>query len=58
MANDSPEWLARVRDFRAMIREHMRMEEEEVFPKFRDTLTEEQNAKITAMMHKEGLKLA
>ena len=58
MANDGPEWLARVRDFRTMIREHMRMEEEEVFPKFRDTLTEEQNAKITAMMHKEGLKLA
>ena len=58
MPNDSPEWLARVRDFRAMIEEHMRMEEEEVFPKFRATLSDEQNAKLSAMMHKEGMKLA
>lgn len=58
MANDSPEWLARVRDFRSMIEEHMRMEEDEVFPKFRATLSEEQNAKLSAMMSKEGLKLA
>ena len=58
MPNDSPEWLARVRDFRSMIQEHMRMEEDEVFPKFRNTLTEEQNAKLSAMMNKEGLKLA
>ena len=58
LPNDSPEWLARVRDFHAMIREHMRMEEEEVFPKFRNTLTEEQNAKLSAMMNKEGMKLA
>ena len=58
MANDSPEWLARVRDFRSMIQEHMRMEEDEVFPKFRNSLSEEQNAKLTAMMNKEGFKLA
>jgi len=58
MANDSPEWLARVRDFRSMIQEHMRMEEDEVFPKFRNSLSEEQNAKLTAMMNKEGFKMA
>lgn len=58
MPSDSPEWLARVRDFRSMIQEHMRMEEDEVFPKFRETLTEEQNARLTARMSKEGLKLA
>jgi cyclopropane fatty-acyl-phospholipid synthase-like methyltransferase len=34
------------------------MEEEEVFPKFRNTLSEEQNAKLSAMMNKEGLKMA
>ena len=55
---DSPEWLARIRDFRSMIREHMRMEEDEVFPKFRSLLSEEQNAKLSAMMLKEGMKLA
>jgi hemerythrin superfamily protein len=58
MPNDSPEWLSRVRDFRSMIEEHMRMEEEEVFPRFRATLSEEQNAKLTALMNKEGFKFA
>jgi hemerythrin superfamily protein len=58
LPNDSPDWLARVRDFRSMIQEHMRMEEEEVFPKFRNTLTDEQNAKLSAMMNKEGMKMA
>src|SRR5918992_1258754 len=58
LPNDSPEWLARVRDFRSMIQEHMRMEEEQVFPTFRNTLSEEQNARLTAMMNKEGLKMA
>lgn len=58
MPKDSPEWLARVRDFRAMIQEHMRMEEEQVFPRFREQLSEEQNTRLTAMMNKEGLKLA
>lgn len=55
---DSPEWLARIRDFRSMLQEHIRMEEDEVFPKFRDILSEEQNAKLSAKMNKEGLKLA
>ena len=58
LRNDSPEWLARVRDFRSMIQEHMRMEEDEIFPRFRELLTDEQNSKITAMMHKEGFKFA
>ena len=58
LPKDSPEWLARVRDFRAMIEEHMRMEENEVFPAFRNILTPEQNARITALMNKEGFKMA
>lgn len=55
---DSAEWLARIRDFRSMITEHIRMEEDEVFPKFRNQLSEEQNARLSAMMAKEGMKLA
>jgi hemerythrin superfamily protein len=58
IANTSPEWLARVRDFRTMIEEHMRMEEDEVFPAFRKALTEAQNARLTSMMNKEGFKMA
>ncbi|HYE27830.1 MAG TPA: hemerythrin domain-containing protein [Allosphingosinicella sp.] len=58
LPKDSPDWLARVRDFRAMLEEHIRMEEEEVFPAFRATLSEEQNAKLTSLMNKEGFKMA
>ena len=58
MPNDSPEWLARVRDFRAMIEEHMQEEENDIFPALRDQLSEEQNSKLTTMMNKEGFKFA
>ena len=58
MPNDSPEWLARVRDFRAMIEEHMRMEEDEVFPALKRIMSEEQSSRLTAMMNKEGFKFA
>jgi hemerythrin-like domain-containing protein len=58
MSKDSPEFLARVRDFRALLEEHMAMEENEVFPSFRDRLSDDQNAKITAAMNKEGFKFA
>jgi hemerythrin superfamily protein len=51
-------WLSRVREFRAMLEEHMKMEEDEVFPRFRATLGEEQNEKLGAAMAREGLKLA
>lgn len=58
MPKNNPEWLARVRDFRAMIEEHIRMEEEEVFPAFRKLLSDEQNARLSALMNKEGFKVA
>jgi hemerythrin superfamily protein len=58
LPKDSSDWLARVRDFRAMLEEHIRMEEEEVFPAFRSIMSEEQNAKLTGLMNKEGFKMA
>ena len=58
LAKDSPEWLARIRDFRAMIQEHIRMEEEEVFPAFKQVMSEQQNARLTSLMNKEGFKMA
>lgn len=58
MPKTSPEWLARARDFRAMLEEHMKMEEDEVFPALRGQLSEAQNAKLTAAVHREGMKLA
>ena len=58
MPKTSPEWLERIRDFRAMIEEHMRMEEDEVFPALKAVLDEAQNAKLTLAVHREGMKLA
>ncbi|HEX8400863.1 MAG TPA: hemerythrin domain-containing protein [Allosphingosinicella sp.] len=58
MPKDSPEWLARVRDFRALLESHIREEEDEIFPTFRARLSDDQNAKITTMMNKEGFKFA
>jgi hemerythrin superfamily protein len=58
MPKDDPQWLPRLRAFRRLIEEHVREEEDVVFPAFRETMSEEQNAKLTALMHKEGFKLA
>lgn len=57
MEKDSPEFLPTVREFRSLIEEHARMEEEQVYPRFKQSLTEEQNAKISALMNKEGMKM-
>ena len=58
MPRDDPKWLARVRDFRAMIEEHMREEENDVFPRLRARLSDEENTKLTSAMNKEGFKFA
>lgn len=58
MPADGGAWLAQIREFRAMLEEHVRMEEAEVFPALKAALGAEQNAKLTAAMHREGMKLA
>ena len=58
MPKGGAEWLARVRDFRTMIEEHIRMEEDRVFPRLKSLMNEEQNRKLTLAMNREGLKLA
>jgi hemerythrin superfamily protein len=54
MGADSPNWLERVRQFRDLISRHVHMEEEQVFPSFKEMLTEEQNAKITNLVNRDG----
>src|SRR5579884_1102812 len=41
MGADNPSWLEKVRDFRQLVAEHARMEEERVFPTFKRGLSEE-----------------
>ncbi|HEY4071127.1 MAG TPA: hemerythrin domain-containing protein [Sphingomicrobium sp.] len=54
MGPQAPNWLEKIREFRALVDEHAKMEEEEVFPAFKDNLDEEQNAKIASLVNKDG----
>lgn len=53
-----PQWLPKVAEFRTQIEKHMREEEDDLFPRMRGMLSEEQNKHLTVQMNKEGLKLA
>jgi hemerythrin superfamily protein len=54
MPADAPNWLERVREFRGLIAEHAKMEEEQVFPTLKQGLDEETNARITSLMNRDG----
>lgn len=58
MDKSSPGWLPKVNEFRTMIEEHMREEENDLFPRMKAQLSDEQNKHLTVQMNKEGLKLA
>jgi hemerythrin-like domain-containing protein len=58
MSKDDAAWLPKLKEFRGMIEKHMREEEDDLFPKLRGQLSNEQNKHITVAMNKEGLKLA
>ena len=57
-AKDSEEFLQIVARFRADIEHHVREEEEVLYPKMKEQLSEEANDKLTAAMNKEGFKIA
>ena len=54
MGPDSPTWLEKIREFRKLVAEHAKMEEEQVFPAFKRGLDDEQNANITSLVNKDG----
>lgn len=54
----SPEWIAKVRDFRADVEAHVQEEETHLFPMLRASLTEEKSKALTLAMNKEGFKVA
>lgn len=58
LPKSDPAWLPKVKELRAMIEQHMREEEDDLFPKMRAKLSDKQNKHITRAMNKEGLKLA
>jgi hemerythrin superfamily protein len=58
MGDDTPDWLDAVCEFRALVHEHAHMEEEQVFPHFKQGLSEEQNAKVTSLVNRDGFWMA
>jgi hemerythrin superfamily protein len=58
MGPDSPTWLEVVRDFRTLVSEHAKMEEEDVFPRFKGNMDEEQNARVTSLVNRDGFWMA
>ncbi len=58
MGADSPNWLETVREFRAVVSRHAHMEEEQVFPRFKQDLNEQQNARITSLVNRDGFWMA
>ena len=58
MGPDGRNWLEKVREFRGLVARHAHMEEEEVFPKFKKDLSEEQNARITSLVNRDGFWMA
>jgi hemerythrin superfamily protein len=58
MEPDAANWLEKVREFRAAVAEHAHFEEEEVFPRFKREMNEEQNDKITTLVNRDGFWMA
>ena len=58
MGSDSPNWLEKVREFRSLVSRHAHMEEEQVFPSFKQSLSEEQNARVTSLVNRDGFWMA
>jgi len=58
MNKASPEFMSKVREFRTLLEQHIRNEEDNLFPRLRARMSDEQNRKVTLAMNKEGLKLA
>jgi hemerythrin superfamily protein len=58
MGTDAPNWLEKVREFRKLVAEHAHMEEEQVFPKFKKDMSEEENAHLTSLVNRDGFWMA
>jgi hemerythrin superfamily protein len=54
MGPDASNWLEKVREFRKLVSEHAHMEEEQVFPRFKQDMSEEQSAHITSLVNRDG----
>ena len=55
---DAPEWIDTLRAFRTSVEAHARMEEDQVFPRLREGIDEELDARITREVNRAGFMMA
>ncbi len=58
MDKSDPQWIVVMRDLRDIVERHIREEEDEIFPRFRDRLSSSENRRLTLNVHREGVRLA
>jgi hemerythrin superfamily protein len=58
MDKGSADFLPKIREFRQLVEAHARMEEEQVFPRLKRELSEDQNSRITGLVNRDGFWLA
>lgn len=58
MGRDDPQWIAAMRDLRDLVERHIRGEEDEIFPKFRERLSTSESRRLTLDLHREGVRMA
>src|SRR5690348_6488974 len=58
MGPEASNWLEKVREFRQLVSTHAHMEEEQVFPRFKQEMSEEQNAEVTSLVNRDGFWMA
>jgi hemerythrin superfamily protein len=52
-----PAWLIKLDEFKQTFDQHVREEEDDIFPAFRARMSEEENAQLTRRMHLQGAKV-
>ena len=57
MEKDDPQWLPRLRAYHVLIKEHVREEEDEIYPAFKAKMSAEANAKLSKSMQIMGMKV-
>lgn len=58
MELDDPIWLETIREFRAAVESHAKMEEEQVFPRLRAEIDDELDERLTKEVNKAGFMMA
>jgi iron-sulfur cluster repair protein YtfE (RIC family) len=58
LPTDDPRWMRKLKALQHVVEEHLREEEEKVFPPFHESLSASENGRLTRMMNREALKLA